>query len=269
MDATTYAQETKQRKAPLTLAQAVAGLPITEWSHADKIRFFAWFLVRRCDRQHFTGTDIGRCYDELDLQRPTGISPFLNQMSQGRSRQLLRNASGYRLERSTLGELDARFGAHPNTVHVRKLLEDLPAKVPDVAEREFLDEALICFRNQAFRAAIVMCWNLAFDHLLNFVLKHHLAKFNAQWATSLPKRNQKARVQQIGHRDDFSELKESEVLTICKGAAIINPDVYKILDEKLDKRNTAAHPSTAKIGQIQAEGVIDDLVTNVILKLPL
>jgi hypothetical protein len=32
-------------------------------------------------------------------------------------------------------------------------ISDLPAGVPDVAEREFLDEALICYRNGAFRAA--------------------------------------------------------------------------------------------------------------------
>jgi hypothetical protein len=140
-------------------------------------------------------------------------------------------------------------------------------KVPDVAEREFLREALICYRHEAFRAAIVMSWILAFDHLLTFVLKHHLVAFNNQWPKSFLKQNQKARVQEIRTRDDFSELKESEVLTVCKSAAIITPDLYKILDEKLGKRNSAAHPSTITIGQIQAEGVIDYLVNNIILRL--
>jgi hypothetical protein len=188
-------------------------------------------------------------------------------MCDGKAKQMLRTRDGYRLERATLKKLDSKFGARPITMQITKLLEELPGKVPDVAEREFLREALICYRYGAFRAAIVMSWNLAFDHLLHFVLKNHLSAFNSQWPRSFPRQNQKARVQQIATRDEFSELKESEVLTVCKSAAIITADLYKILDEKLGKRNSAAHPSTVTIGQIQVEEVIDDLVNNVVLKL--
>jgi hypothetical protein len=68
--------------------------------------------------------------------------------------------------------------------------------------------------------------------------------------------------------DDFSDnLRESEVIKIAKSASIINSDVGKILEEKLGRRNSAAHPSNVKIGQLQAEEFIDDLVKNVVLKL--
>jgi hypothetical protein len=68
--------------------------------------------------------------------------------------------------------------------------------------------------------------------------------------------------------EDFAdELKESEVLEICNSAGIINKDIYKILKAKLDRRNSAAHPSSVKIDQLQAEEFIDDIVKNVILKL--
>jgi hypothetical protein len=40
-----------------------------------------------------------------------------------------------------------------------------------------------------------------------------------------------------------------------------------MLDEKLDKRNSAAHPSDLVFGQAQAEAFIDDIVQNVVLKL--
>jgi hypothetical protein len=40
-----------------------------------------------------------------------------------------------------------------------------------------------------------------------------------------------------------------------------------VLKEKLEKRNTAAHPSDMTISSIAAEDVIFDLVENVILKL--
>jgi hypothetical protein len=198
---------------------------------------------------------------------PSSISPFLAQMEKKKPTELLRDSRGFYLEYLVREKLNAKYGQRTITIQVTRMLLDLPARVPDVAEREFLDEALICYRHGAFRAAIVMTWNLAFDHLLNFILKHHLPAFNTQWPVSFPRLHQKARISVIAGRDDFSELKESEILTICKSTAIVTPDLYKILDEKLGKRNTAAHPSTVGISQIQAEGVIDDLVNNVVLKL--
>jgi hypothetical protein len=252
----------------VNLSDAVAGVPgFSKWSHADKIRFFAWFLHYHRKRDRFNSGDIGKCYDEIHMGQPSSISPFLAGMEKKKPKELLRSGGGFYLEHSLREKMTAKYGQRKITVQVTKMLLDLPAQVPDVAEREFLDEALICYRNGAFRAAIVMTWNLAFDHLLNLILTHHLAEFNKQWPISYAKQHQKARVSAISNRDDFGELKESEILTICKSAAIITPDLYKILDEKLGKRNTAAHPSTVGVSQIQVEGVIDDLVNNVVLKL--
>ncbi|MGH9325183.1 MAG: hypothetical protein ACRD2B_00630, partial [Terriglobia bacterium] len=206
-------------------------------------------------------------FNLLRAGQPSSVSPFLVQMEKKKPKEILRDSHGYHLEHALLESLNARYGQRRITVQVTRMLLELPAQVPDVAERQFLNEALICYRHGAFRAAVVMMWNLAFDHLLNFILKHHLAAFNAQWPVSLPKLHQKARISAVADRDDFGELKESEILGICKSAGIIGPDLYKILDEKLGKRNTAAHPSTVAVSQIQAEAVIDDLVNNAILKL--
>lgn len=252
----------------MTLTEVVAGVPgFSKLPHADKIRFFAWFLHIHGKREQFNSGDIGKCYDELHMGQPSSISPFLAQMEKKKPKELLRDSRGFYLEHSIREKINAKCGQRKITIQITKMLVELPAQVPDVAEREFLDEALICYRHGAFRAAVVMAWNLAFDHLLNFILKHHLTAFNTQWSISFPKLHQKARIWAIAGRDDFLELKESEILTICKSAVIITSDLYKILDEKLGKRNTAAHPSTVGVSQIQAEGVIDDLVNNVVLKL--
>jgi hypothetical protein len=250
------------------LSEVVAGAPgCSRWTHADRIRFFAWFLHYHRNRERFRSGDIAKCYEELSMAQPSSISPFLAGMERKKPKELLRDKGGYYLEHSLRERMTAKYGERKITVEVTKMLTDLPAKVPDVAERKFLDEALICYRNGAFRAAVVMTWNLAFDHLLNFVLKHHLAGFNMQWPISYAKQHAKARVSAISARDDFDAVKESEILTVCKSAAIITADLYRILDEKLGKRNTAAHPSTVGVSQIQVEGVIDDLVNNVVLKL--
>jgi hypothetical protein len=254
----------------IPLAVVIAGIPgFSSRSHADRIRVFCWHLQTYRNLSRFGPGDIRKCYEELRMAPPRNIGPFLKHMAESNPQELLKDARGYCLEHRFQEKMNAKYGQRNITVQVTQMLMDLPSRVPDVAEREFLDEALICYRYGAFRAATVMTWNLAFDHILNFILKHRLAAFNKQWPISFFKQNQKARVQSISSRDDFGELKESEVLGICKSAAIITSGQYDILDEKLGKRNAAAHPSTIVVTQIQVEGFIDDLVNNVVLKLNL
>ena len=165
---------------------------------------------------------------------------------------------------------DAKYGEHDITVNIRQMVKELPDKVPDVGEKDFMKEALICLRHGASRAAIIMIWNIAFYHLGTYVLKHKLAEFNAAYRLRYPKKWQDAKVQTIANYDDFSiDLRESEVIEVCRSANIINPNLYKILTEKLGKRNAAAHPSTVRVTQVQAEAFIDELIRNAVLELPI
>ena len=109
-----------------------------------------------------------------------------------------------------------------------------------------------------------MSWNLAYDHLCGYMLD---AKRLTYFNTQLPKSFPKARISVITQKEDFSELKESEVLQTCRSANIISNDLLKVLKEKLDKRNTAAHPSNVVISPHTAEEYIIDLITNVLTKL--
>src|SRR5439155_3565178 len=116
----------------------------------------------------------------------------------------------------------------------------------------------------AFRAAIAMVWNLAYDHLCNVIVNNAqpLADFNTQ----LPKSCAKADISAISVRDDFEALKESQVLEVAESANIISESVHKILKEKLDRRKFVAHPSNAIISRSTAEDVILDLVQQFVLK---
>lgn len=169
------------------------------------------------------------------------------------------------LERSVREALDAKYGRRAATVKADKLLTDLPSKIPAVAERKFLDETINCFRCGAFRATIVMAWCLAYDHLCTYIYKEptRLSAFNIQLSKSYPN----SRVKSINRIDDFGDLRESDVLQILKSAAIISGDLYKVLKEKLDKRNSAAHPSDIDIAPHTAEEFVIDLINNGVLKL--
>jgi hypothetical protein len=234
-----------------------------KWSHADKIRFFSWFLHHHRGLETFAPGDLTKCFHELNVQGPTSVQPFLAAMGKRKPKEILKRKSGYCLERAVREDLTQKYGRREATVAVDKLLSDLPQRIPNVAERGYLDEALVCFRYEAFRAAIVMTWNLAYDHLCEFVLAKHLAAFNTQ----LPKSFSKPGISAVARRDDFSELKEYEVLHACRSAHIISGSLHKVLKEKLDRRNVAAHPSGVATSRLTAEGFIKDLIDNVVLKL--
>jgi hypothetical protein len=245
------------------LKELVAQVPdFAQKKHVEKIRIFAWWLHTHNSQESFTGSDLNNCYRRLTLEPPGSISPFIKSLIERSPKQVLRCKGGYCLEKRVRDKYDEELGQRAATVHVHKLLKELPDKIPDLAERQYLEEALTCFKHKAFRAAVVMTWNLAYDHLCQIVLKSHLTTFNAQLAKSFPKESII-----VAKRDDLTELKESQVLQVCKSANIISGSVHKVMKEKLDRRNVAAHPSGVSILDTTAEEFIRDLVENVVLKL--
>ncbi|MGB2714438.1 MAG: hypothetical protein WBC51_09690 [Vicinamibacterales bacterium] len=221
----------------------------------------AWHVHVHQGRDRFSVADLKECYDTLHAVQPSNISQLLAALANKSTREVLRDGRGYYLERKLREKLDARYGNRAATIVVHELLRQLPAKLSDAAERDFLDEAIRCFRTQAFRAAIVMSWNLAYDHLCVHIIKNRLSDFN----TALPKRVGKATP--ITTQDELTELKESQVLDVCRTAHITSGNVGKVLAEKLTKRNLAAHPSGISFNQLQAEEYITDLVNNAVLKI--
>ncbi len=233
-----------------------------QWSYAEQIKFFAWYLHSQRNQTHFTPAQIEKCFGDLNLSPPSLVGPFLAAMEKRKPKEALRDVSGYKLESRIREHFETRYGQRAATVKVHKILSELPAKIPALAKRGYLEEALICFRHKAFRASIVMCWNLAYDHLCEFVLAHHISRFNTQFPKTYPRLD----FNPVTTRDDFGALKESQVLQVCKSAGIVSDSIHKILQEKLNRRNIAAHPSGVHISEATAEEFIKHLVENVVLK---
>jgi hypothetical protein len=236
-----------------------------DWGHTDKIRMFAWLQHFLFKKTRFTTADITACYGALSF-KPSNTSQYLIGME---NKELLKDKNGYYGEGKFLAKYNDNYGTHGITLTIRQQVKDLMNQVPDVAEQDFMKEAEICLHNNAGRATIIMVWCVGFYHLCQFILKHHLATFNAAFPKHYPGLHKDAKVKIMTNYDDFSTLKEFVVIDICKRENIINQNVAKMLFEKLDKRNAAAHPSTVHIGQLQAENFIDELVKNVILALPI
>lgn len=177
---------------------------------------------------------------------------------------LIKQKSGYKLARSVRTEFDQKYGIHENFALVSSFLQGLPDKIPNLGEKSFFHEALICYKHRAFRACIVMIWNLAFDHLVRWIHQDaaRLARFNAALIARYPKRGII-----VANREDFEEMTESEAVEVCKAAKLVSKNIIDILREKLKRRNMAAHPSQIMVTQSQADDVVTDLMHNVVLAL--
>lgn len=230
----------------------------------EKIRLFAWHLHSNKGKEVFDNAGIRTCYDELNLAAPN-VAMYLPRFAKAKPPDLVKVKGGYKLERSVRTALDEKYGVHQSIVQISKLLADLPGKVPDVAEKNFLVEAIKCYRVEAHRACVVMTWNLAYSHLLHWILAEskRLSDFNSAISRRFPKKPPMS----ISNYDEFEELKESEVIEVCNTAGLVNSNIIRILREKLGKRNTAAHPASVVVVQSQADDVVTDLVNNVVLVL--
>jgi hypothetical protein len=220
----------------------------------DKLRFFAWAL-HAGGKEHLKPADFAACYDAVHLQQPGHLHRDLKALeSKG---DLLRSTHGVRLAKTLRDGHDAKYGNRPQTVQVHDILKNLSASVSSPDRREYLEEALLCCKAGAWRGAIIMSWNVAFDHLCEHIITKKLVDFNA--VTSAWKKPVT-----IAVRKDLQELKENDVVTVCRTAGITDKTQTKCLDRNLGIRNDAAHPSGAKFDQLRAESFISEVVRTIV-----
>jgi len=245
------------------LRSFIAGVNgFADLGHADKVRLFAWLQHYLFKKDRFSTADINWCYDKLAYE-PSNASQYLKNLEN--SGELLKDGSGYRCEGKFRAKYDVLYGEHQITLTVRQMVKDLVKVLPELEEKDIFQEAMVCLKYDAGRAAIIMVWNIAFYHLCKYILTHNLADFNNRIPVKYPKKWKVTDMPLIKKYDDFGdEMSEREIIEVANSASIITGDMHKVYVEKLGKRNSAAHPSTHHVTQVQAEGFIDDLITNTV-----
>ncbi len=224
----------------------------------SKVEIFGWYLHEFGGKVKFTANDLIQCFDLNNSHQPSNIHNLLKQLCEKKPAHLLKDAQGYRLAAPIRAQL-SRTCTKPSGLHTSSLLSGLIPQVTDASKKSFLNETIACFNSGAYRAAIVMAWNLAYAHACDRIFEGYASMFNAQRAKIFPK------MPELAKRTDFEDYKESMVIEICRGARIFDSTVCKTLTSRLDRRNSAAHPSSAVFTSIQAEDQITDLVNNILL----
>jgi hypothetical protein len=218
-------------------------------SQSAIVELFVYFLTVESGQDAATPKQIADCFSTCDLLVPGNISARLSEGLKGKPPKYIKTKAGYKLQRHMREALSKKLGAKTVTAQTSATLRNLEHKIPSGVEVG------------ANRAAITMAWILAMDHLFAYIFAHKLTEFNCALA-----KDKGVKISAVSQRDDFTELKESKFIELCRAAGIISNDVRKILDQKLGTRNSCAHPSGVTINKSKAIDFIEDLVDNVVLK---
>ncbi len=232
-------------------------------SKTDIIDYFAFYLLEFQNNKWVKAKDIDNCFKEVKIPPYSNINRYLWDKSKkirGKSQKFIKDKDWfYSLSRYRIEELRLNIILDEAKIKVHWTLRGLLEKLTNKSEKDFLEEAIKTFEVNAFRASILMVRLTTIDHLYEYILAKKIGDFIIALKKVQPKLS-------IITKDDFSNLKESQFIEICRSANIISNDVRKILDEKLWIRNSFAHPSTIHLPQSKALEFIEDLVNNIILK---
>lgn len=237
-------------------------------SAADKVELFVFYITQIKGGDFATTKEVSNCFKECSLTTPTNIAQLLTRGLSSNPSRYVKATLGYKLEYHRLEQLAKQLGAETHVVPVSPELSTLEDKLPEGVGKAWFKEAMDCYGVEAYRAAMIMTWIFALDHLFNYIIKHKLSEFNASLA-SHPDQKATKKVGQVTARDDFGPLGEELLLDICKNAKIISADVRRIMGVALGVRNSAAHPSGVTITRSKFVTQAEDLVINVVLKYPI
>lgn len=207
-------------------------------SQSALVELFVYFLTVELSQSSVTPKQIAECFAACDLVVPVNVGARLSEGLKSKPAKYIKTNGGYKLQRHMREMLSRKLGAETVTAQTSATLRGLEHKLPAGENKDFLKEAIDCFEIGANRAAIVMTWILAMDHLFSYILAHKLPEFNAALA-----KDKGVKINSVAQWDDFTEMKETKFIEICRAAGIISNDVRKILDQKLGTRNSCAHPS--------------------------
>lgn len=230
-------------------------------SQQKQVELVSYFYCIINDKTEFSSSEIKSFFTQEHLKPPSNISREISNLLQGKNSVLLRKGQGYVFHRDKWKQLNEQF---LNNKHAREVSNNLRSLLPKIASQEqksFLDEAIICFEVKCYRASIIMTWLLTIDILYEHVLKGRLSNFNLAVQT-----HGQYKKLSFAKKEDFSDLKESTFLELLRVGKIISGDQFKILKDKLDFRNTSAHPNMIVIKETKAVSFIEDLIENIIIK---
>ncbi|MBV5257207.1 hypothetical protein FLX56_02085 [Synechococcus moorigangaii CMS01] len=133
-----------------------------------------------------------------------------------------------------------------------KQLEEHQQKIEDENEKLIISEAIGCLKHSFYRAAVILSWQVALNHIEQWVYKSHLQEFNEAL--------KRAGKKEVVKMSDFQSLKESDLLDALGSSKLVSKSRKAILFECLNRRNRAGHPNDTPLKETDAVNHIDSLI---------
>ena len=136
------------------------------------------------------------------------------------------------------------------------------SKVSSQDARDFVEEAICCFENGQFRAAVVFSWAGAVSLMHAHVVTRELQAFNTE------ARRRDVKWKDARNSDELGRMKEHDFLDVLEAIGSIGKNVKQTLQNQcLSLRNACGHPNSLKISENIVAAHLDTLVLNVYSKL--
>lgn len=130
-------------------------------------------------------------------------------------------------------------------------------KLKDPQVIAFVDQAIRCFEEELYRAAVVLSWVGALYVIYEYVVQNELGAFNAE------ARRRNSKWKDAKNVDGLARMKERECLDIIESIGVVGHSVKGELVKALGLRNGCGHPNSLKVGENQTAAHIEALIMNV------
>lgn len=131
-------------------------------------------------------------------------------------------------------------------------LEKIVGRVADPGAKKFLEEAVLCLRVDARRAAVVFVWVGAAADLKRRIWAHGASAVTTAFQKYQPKANLKT-------HDDLLKFQEVDILKVAQDMGIVDKAQHKILGQALDLRNQCGHPNKYWPGISKVKAHVEDV----------
>lgn len=185
---------------------------------------------------------------------------------------ILRKSNGYAILTGNGWELTQKghqaVGALANVGLQRQAIKRTVAdvrqhvgKISSQDARNFIEEAINCFENGQFRAAVVFSWVGAVSVMYAYVVRDLLQAFNTEARRRDPK------WKDARNADELGRMKEHDFLDVLEAIGSIGKNAKQVLQNQcLTLRNGCGHPNSLKISENNVAAHLDMLVLNVYSK---
>lgn len=126
---------------------------------------------------------------------------------------------------------------------------------------QYLAEALSCYQNGLYRAAVLMVWSASIQHLYSTAASHR-GGIKAFEKANTKRFGASKRYRKITKQDDFLYLGERDFIQLGEDAGMFNRNARKVLHQRLETRNLCGHPTQYTLGREEAVIFIESLTLN-------